>query len=45
MNAGFELRARFPVYPEFFPRMHQDLQSRVLELADSNGLVREEYLN
>ena len=45
MNAGFELRARFPVYPEFFSMMHTNLQSKVLELADSNGLVSEEYLN
>ena len=44
-NAGFELRARFPVYPEFFSMMHPNLQSKVLELADSNGLVSEEYLN
>ena len=45
MNAGFELKARFPVYPEFFSMMHPNLQSKVLELADSNGLVSEEYLN
>ena len=45
LKAGFELRARFPIYPEFFSMMHQDLQSKVLELSDSNGLVREEYMN
>ena len=45
MNAGFELRARFPIYPEFFSMMHPNLQSKVLEIADSNGLVSEEYLN
>ena len=44
-NAGFELRARFPVYPKFFAMMHPNLKSKVFELADSNGLVREEYLN
>jgi len=45
MNAGFELRARFPAYPEFFSMIHPTLQSKILELADSNGLVSEEYLN
>lgn len=44
-NAGFELRARFPTYPEFFSMMHPNLQSKVFELADSNGLVSKEYLN
>jgi 7,8-didemethyl-8-hydroxy-5-deazariboflavin synthase CofG subunit len=44
-NAGFELRARFPVYPEFFSMIHPNLKSKMLEFADSNGLVRKEYLD
>ena len=43
-NAGFELRARFPVYPEFFSMVHPDLKSKMLEIADSDRLVRKEYL-
>ena len=44
-NAGFELRARFPVYPEFFSMVHPNLKSKMSEIADSNGLVSEEYLD
>lgn len=43
-NVGFELRARFPVYPEFFSMVHPDLRSKMLEIADSNGFVKREYL-
>ncbi|MGI0073490.1 MAG: 7,8-didemethyl-8-hydroxy-5-deazariboflavin synthase subunit CofG [Nitrosotalea sp.] len=45
LNAGFELRARFPVYPEFFSMVHPNLKSKMLEIADSNGLVCEEFLD
>lgn len=43
-NAGFELRARFPVYPEFFPMVNSSLRSKMLEIADSSCLVNKEYL-
>ncbi|MGB6463715.1 MAG: 7,8-didemethyl-8-hydroxy-5-deazariboflavin synthase CofG [Nitrosotalea sp.] len=43
-NAGFELRARFPVYPEFFPMVDSGLRSKMLEIADSSCLVSKEYL-
>ncbi|MDE1763243.1 MAG: 7,8-didemethyl-8-hydroxy-5-deazariboflavin synthase CofG [Thaumarchaeota archaeon] len=43
-NAGFDLRARFPVYPEFFHMVDSNLKSKMLEIADSNGLVSMEYL-
>lgn len=43
-NAGFELKARLPVYPEFVSFLHQDLKYRVSEISDSNGLVKTEYL-
>lgn len=43
-DAGFEIRARFPVYPEFFSMVNPDLRARMLEIADSDHLVNKEYL-
>ena len=43
-NAGFQLKARFPVYPEFFTLVNSDLRSKMLEISDSHGLVSKEYL-
>ncbi len=43
-DAGFEIRARFPVYPEFFPMVNPDLRAKMLEIADSGHLVSKEYL-
>lgn len=43
-DSGFELRARFPVYPEFFSMVDSDLRSKMLEIADSDCLVSKEYL-
>ncbi|MDE1726481.1 MAG: 7,8-didemethyl-8-hydroxy-5-deazariboflavin synthase CofG [Thaumarchaeota archaeon] len=43
-NAGFELRARFPVYPKFFSMVESNLQSKMSEIADSDNLVSKEYL-
>ena len=43
-NAGFHLKARFPVYPEFFSIVNSDLQSRMKEIADSENLVSMEYI-
>ncbi len=43
-NAGFQLRARFPIYPEFFPLVNSDLRSRMAEIADSENLVSKEYI-
>lgn len=42
-DAGFHLRARFPVYPEFFHMVNQDLISKMSEIADSENLVSGEY--
>jgi 7,8-didemethyl-8-hydroxy-5-deazariboflavin synthase CofG subunit len=42
-NVGFQLRARFPVYPEFFSHSNSDLRSKMLEIADSKNLVSKEY--
>lgn len=43
-NTGFDLRARFPAYPEFFHMVEPSLKSKMLEMSDSHGLVSKEYL-
>jgi len=40
-NAGFDLRARFPVYPEFLSFVNSDLRSKIIQMTDSDGLVKE----
>ena len=42
-NAGYDLKARFPIYPEFFDFVKPDLQDKMSELNDGNNLVKEEY--
>jgi 7,8-didemethyl-8-hydroxy-5-deazariboflavin synthase len=42
-NAGFELKCRFPVYPEFFSFIGKELRSKMKSIEDEEGLVREEY--
>lgn len=42
-EAGFDLRARFPVYPEFFHMVNSDLREKMAEIADSENLVNKEY--
>ncbi len=42
-EAGFDLRARFPVYPEFFSFLNKDLRDKVSEIEDNYGMVKEEY--
>ena len=44
LNAGFELKARLPVYPEFISFVHPHLKERMSEIIDSSGLVKKEYL-
>jgi FO synthase subunit 1 len=43
-SAGFELKARLPVYPEFISFVHPHLKDMISEITDSNGLVKKEYL-
>jgi 7,8-didemethyl-8-hydroxy-5-deazariboflavin synthase CofG subunit len=43
-NAGFSLKARLPVYPEFMSFVHPHLKERISEITDSSGLVKKEYL-
>lgn len=41
--AGFDLRARFPVYPEFFSLVETNLREKMIEIADSENLLSKEY--
>ena len=43
LKAGFELKARLPVYPEFYSFVHPSLKDRVLEVTDSEGFVKTEH--
>lgn len=42
-TAGYKLKGRFPVYPEFFEFLSKNLQEKMAELNDGNNLVKEEY--
>lgn len=41
-DAGYELRARFPAYPEFFSLLDKNLREKISEIEDRNGFVKEE---
>jgi 7,8-didemethyl-8-hydroxy-5-deazariboflavin synthase CofG subunit len=41
---GFHLRARFPVYPEFFDMVNPDLREKMSTMADVDNLVDKEYV-
>ena len=43
LDAGYELKARFPIYPEFFNFVNSDLQDKMAELNDGENLVKEGY--
>ena len=40
---NFELKARFPVYPEFFPLVDADLKQRLSLIADDDNYVKGDY--
>ncbi|NIP62094.1 MAG: 7,8-didemethyl-8-hydroxy-5-deazariboflavin synthase subunit CofG [Nitrosopumilaceae archaeon] len=42
-EAGYELGARFPIYPEFFSFLNKNLREQISKIEDENGLVKEEY--
>ncbi|MBI5147387.1 MAG: 7,8-didemethyl-8-hydroxy-5-deazariboflavin synthase CofG [Thaumarchaeota archaeon] len=42
-NAGYDLKARFPVYPEFMHMVNSDLYDKMSEIMDEDGLVNEAY--
>ena len=41
--AGFELKCRFPVYPEFFSFISKELRDKISVIENEDGLVKEEY--
>jgi 7,8-didemethyl-8-hydroxy-5-deazariboflavin synthase CofG subunit len=43
-NAGFELKARLPIYPEFFSFVHPELKDKMLQITDADGFVKTECL-
>ena len=42
-NAGFDLKCRFPVYPEFFSFISKQLRNKMSVIENEEGLVKEEY--
>jgi len=42
-NAGFDLKCRFPVYPEFFSFISKELRDKMTIIENDEGLVKEEY--
>jgi len=44
LDAGFELKARLPIYPEFFSFVDSDLKEKILQITDHDGFVKTEYL-
>ena len=42
-NAGFDLKCRFPIYPEFFSFISKELREKMVVIENSEGLVKEEY--
>ncbi len=42
-KAGFNLKCRFPVYPEYFTWVDEDLRNRLEEISDEQNYVREKY--
>jgi len=42
-NAGFELKCRFPIYPEFFSFISKELREKISIIENEEGLVKEEY--
>jgi 7,8-didemethyl-8-hydroxy-5-deazariboflavin synthase CofG subunit len=42
-NAGFDLKCRFPIYPEFFSFISKELRDKMALIEDGEGMVKEEY--
>ncbi|MDX1595723.1 MAG: 7,8-didemethyl-8-hydroxy-5-deazariboflavin synthase subunit CofG [Nitrosopumilaceae archaeon] len=42
-KAGYELKCRFPVYPEFFSFLSKEIRGKMKEIEDDMGLVRDTY--
>lgn len=42
-KAGFNLKCRFPIYPEFFSFISKELRDKIAVIEDEDGYVKEEY--
>lgn len=42
-KAGFDLKCRFPTYPEYFSFIGKELRDKISIIEDEEGLVKEEY--
>ena len=42
-KAGFDLKCRFPVYPEYFSFITKELRDKISVIEDEEGFVKEEY--
>jgi FO synthase subunit 1 len=42
-KAGFDLKCRFPIYPEFFSFISKELRDKMSIMENEEGFVKEEY--
>jgi 7,8-didemethyl-8-hydroxy-5-deazariboflavin synthase CofG subunit len=42
-KAGFNLKCRFPVYPEFFSFISKELRNKMAAIENEEGFVKEDY--
>jgi len=42
-KAGFDLKCRFPIYPEFFSFISKELRNKISRIENKEGFVKEEY--
>ena len=42
-DAGFELKCRFPIYPEYLDSLSKELRDKISVIEDEEGFVKEEY--
>ncbi len=42
-KAGFDLKCRFPTYPEYFSFVSKELRDKISVIEDEEGFVKEEY--
>ena len=42
-KAGFDLKCRFPIYPEYFSFISKELRDKISVIEDEEGYVKEEY--
>jgi len=42
-KAGFDLKCRFPIYPEFFSFISKKLRDKIAVIQNEEGYVKEGY--